>query len=101
MQFAGLMEERNKPEEALGLSEQAIKIYEAIAPGDALAAAPPHVFHAHALAMLGHSREAFTEYQAALPVLVNAWGLTSLAMRSDTVLIDRASACRSSTGPSN
>ena len=74
MHFARLLVDRGKPEEALALAEQSIKIWTATSPATSPTTAQAHAVHAYALAHLGRSRESADELAAAVPLLVDARG---------------------------
>jgi hypothetical protein len=74
MHFARLLVERGKPDEAVALSEQSIKIWAATSPAGSPTTAQAHAVHAYALAHLGRSRESADELAAAVPVLLSARG---------------------------
>jgi tetratricopeptide (TPR) repeat protein len=73
MYLARLLVDSGKPDEALALSEQSLKILTATLPA-AAPTAQAHAIHAYALAHLGRSRESAEELAAAVPVLLNARG---------------------------
>jgi tetratricopeptide (TPR) repeat protein len=74
MHFARLLVDRGKPDEALELSDQSLKIWTATSPASTPSTAQAHAIHAYALAHLGRSRESADELTAAVPVLLQARG---------------------------
>jgi serine/threonine-protein kinase len=74
MHFARLLVDRGKPDEALVLSDQSLKIWTATSPASTPSTAQAHAIHAYALAHLGRSRESADELTAAVPVLLQARG---------------------------
>jgi tetratricopeptide (TPR) repeat protein len=74
MHFARLLVDRGKPDEALALSNQSIKIWTATSPAASPSTAQAHAIHAYALSHLGKPREAADELDAALPILQQARG---------------------------
>jgi tetratricopeptide (TPR) repeat protein len=79
--LARLLVDRGKPEEALALSEQSLKIWIATSPDSSPSTAQAHAIHAYALAHLGRARESADELSAALPVLQSARGPDDPAVR--------------------
>ena len=53
MHFARLLVDRGKPDEALAMSDQSIKIWTATSPAASPSTAQAHAIHAYALAHLG------------------------------------------------
>jgi len=74
MYLARLVVDRGKPQEALALSEQSLKILTAALPATSPPTAQAHAIHAYALAHLRRSPEAADELAAAVPVLLSARG---------------------------
>jgi serine/threonine protein kinase/Tfp pilus assembly protein PilF len=72
MHFARLLVDRNKPEQALPMSEQSIKIWTESSGDASPRTAQAHAIHAYVLEHLNRNREAAEELDAALPVLVKA-----------------------------
>ena len=81
MHFARLLVERGNAAEALALSDESIKIWAATSPAGSPATAQAHAIHAYALAHLGKPHPAAEEFEAALPVLLKAWGADDPAVR--------------------
>jgi tetratricopeptide (TPR) repeat protein len=81
MHFARLLVDRGKPIEALDTSQQSLKIWTATSSASSPRTAQAHSIHAFALAHLGKPREAAEELDAALPVLVKAWGVDDPIVR--------------------
>jgi hypothetical protein len=81
MHFARLLVDRGKPDEALGLSDQALEIWNATSSASGPRTAQAHAIHAYALAHLGKPSEAATELDAALPVLLKARGVDDPVVR--------------------
>jgi serine/threonine-protein kinase len=81
MHFARLLVERGNAAEALALSDESIKIWAATSPAGNPATAQAHAIHAYALAHLGKPHPAAEEFEAALPVLLKAWGADDPAVR--------------------
>jgi tetratricopeptide (TPR) repeat protein len=81
MHFARLLVDRGKAAEALGMSEQSLKIWTATSPASSPSTAQAHAIHAYALAHLGKPREAAEELDAALPMLLKAWGVDDPIVR--------------------
>jgi eukaryotic-like serine/threonine-protein kinase len=100
MQYASLLVDRGNAAEALTMSEQALKIWQASAADSRLNAAPTHVTHAHALEALGRHREAAEELQDALPVLINARGLDDPTVRKGQAWLKSAQASAAQTASS-
>ncbi len=72
MHFARLLVDRGKPEQALAMSEQSLKIW-TVASGEASPrTAQAHAIHAYALEHLNRNREAADELDASVPVLIKA-----------------------------
>jgi tetratricopeptide (TPR) repeat protein len=80
MHFACLLVDRGKSAEALDMSDQSLKIWTATSPASSPRIAQAHAIHAYALAH-GKPREAAQELDAALPVLVKAWGVDDPVVR--------------------
>ena len=74
MHFARLLVDRGKPDEALALSDQSLKIWIATSSPSSPPTAQAHAIHAYALAHLGRPREAAEELEAAMPVLIKSKG---------------------------
>jgi eukaryotic-like serine/threonine-protein kinase len=72
MHFARLLVDRNKPEQALPMSEQSIKIWAESSGVESPRTAQAHAIHAYVLQHLNRQREAAEELDAAVPVLVKA-----------------------------
>ena len=72
MHFARLLVDRNKPEQALPMSEQSIKIWTESSGVESPRTAQAHAIHAYVLEHLNQSHEAAEELDAALPVLIKA-----------------------------
>jgi eukaryotic-like serine/threonine-protein kinase len=81
MHFARLLVDRGKPEEALTLSDQSIKIWAATSPPASPRTAQAHTIHAYALEHLGAAREAAAELEAAIPVLQKSSSADDPALR--------------------
>jgi serine/threonine protein kinase/Tfp pilus assembly protein PilF len=81
MHFARLLVDRGKAAEALGMSEQSLKIWTATSSASSPLTAHAHAIHAYALAHLGKPREAAEELDAALPVLLKAYGVDDPIVR--------------------
>jgi serine/threonine protein kinase/Tfp pilus assembly protein PilF len=75
MHFARLMVDRGNPAEALAMSEQSLKVWNATASPSIVTVAHAHAIHAYALEHLGRSQEAADELDAAIPILVKTWGI--------------------------
>jgi tetratricopeptide (TPR) repeat protein len=74
MHLAWLEVDRGRPAEGLSLSEQSLQVWGATAKSAAASVASAHTIHAYALEHLGRSKEAAEELDAAIPVLIKAWG---------------------------
>jgi eukaryotic-like serine/threonine-protein kinase len=72
MHFARLLVDRGKPEQALAMSEQSVKIWTDTSGEASPRTAQAHAIHAYALEHLNRTREAANELDAAVPVLVKA-----------------------------
>jgi tetratricopeptide (TPR) repeat protein len=72
MHFARLLVDRGKAEQALGMSEQSIKIWTESSGEASPRTAQAHAIHAYVLEHLNRTREAADELDAAVPVLVKA-----------------------------
>jgi serine/threonine protein kinase/Flp pilus assembly protein TadD len=70
MHFARLLVDRGKPEQALPMSEQSIKIWTESSGENNPRTAQAHAIHAYVLEHLNRAREAADELDAAVPVLV-------------------------------
>jgi tetratricopeptide (TPR) repeat protein len=81
MQFARLLVDRGKPDEALALSDQSIKIWIATSSPSSTPTAQAHAIHAYALSHLGRPREAAAELEAALPILIKSQGADDPSVR--------------------
>jgi hypothetical protein len=81
MYLARLLVDSGKSDEALTLSEQALKILTAILPPSSAPAAQGHAIHAYALAHAGRGSEAADELAAAVPALLAARGPDDPAVR--------------------
>jgi len=81
MHFARLLVDRAKVEEALAKSAESLNIWQATAAPSSPSTAQAHAIHAYALAHLGRRREAASELDAALPVLVKARGADDPVVR--------------------
>ena len=81
MHLARLLVDRGKPEEALLLSDQSVKIWAATSPPLSPSTAQAHAIHAYALTHLGKPREAADELNGALPVLLKARGADDPVVR--------------------
>ena len=75
MNFARLLVDRGSPAEALTMSEQSLRIWNATASSSVATAAAAHAIHAYALEHLDRSKEAGEELDAAIPVLIKTWGI--------------------------
>jgi len=80
MHFACLLVDRGKSAEALDMSDQSLEIWTATSPASSPRIAQAHAIHAYALAH-GKPSEAARELDAALPVLVKAWGIDDPVVR--------------------
>jgi len=80
MHFARLLVDRGKSAEALDMSDQSLEIWTATSPASSPRIAQAHAIHAYALAH-GKPSEAARELDAALPVLVKAWGIDDPVVR--------------------
>jgi serine/threonine protein kinase/Tfp pilus assembly protein PilF len=81
MHLARLLVDRGKAAEALGMSEQSLRIWTATSSVSSPSTAHAHAVHAYALAHLGKPREAAEELDVALPVLLKAWGVDDPVVR--------------------
>ena len=72
MHFARLLVDRGKAAQALGMSEQSIKIWTESSGEASPRTAQAHAIHAYVLEHLNRTREAADELDAAVPVLVKA-----------------------------
>jgi hypothetical protein len=81
MHFGRLLVDLGKPDEALAMSDQSIKIWTATSPTASPSTAQAHAIHAYALAHLGKPHEAADELDGALPVLVKARGADDPVVR--------------------
>jgi serine/threonine protein kinase len=72
MHFARLLVDRGKPEQALPMSEQSIKVWTDTSGEASPRTAQAHAIHAYVLEHLHRTREAADELDAAVPVLVKA-----------------------------
>lgn len=72
MHFARLLVDRGKPEQALGMSEQSVKIWTDTSGTTSPRTAQAHAIHAYVLEHLNRMHEAADELDAALPVLIKA-----------------------------
>ena len=75
MHFARVLVDRGKLDEALAMSDQSLKIWNATSTASSPSTAQAHAIHAYALAHLGKPREAAEELDAAVPVLLKARGV--------------------------
>lgn len=78
-QYARLLVDRGRPEDALAMSEQALKVAGESTPSSLVA--QTHTIHAYALEHLGGSQDAANELETALPVLMKARGIDDPAVR--------------------
>jgi eukaryotic-like serine/threonine-protein kinase len=78
--YARLLVDRGRPDDALAMSEQAIKIASGSA-STPFMAARAHAIHAYALEHLGKSRDAAPELEAALPVMIKTLGVDDPSVR--------------------
>jgi serine/threonine protein kinase/Tfp pilus assembly protein PilF len=81
MHFARLLVDRGKPAEAQDMSAQSLKIWTATSSASSPRIAQAHAIHAYALAHLAKAREAAEELDAALPVMLKAWGVDDPVVR--------------------
>jgi eukaryotic-like serine/threonine-protein kinase len=81
MYFARLLVDRGKPDQALTMSEQSLKILAEVLPPSSSPAAQAHAIHGYALARLGKKREAADELDAAIPVLLKSRGVDDPVVR--------------------
>jgi serine/threonine-protein kinase len=80
MHFARLLTDQGKPEEALSMSEQSIKILTASGVSSSFVAGA-HAVHGYALERAGRMNDAAVELEAALPTLVAARGPDDVVVR--------------------
>jgi serine/threonine protein kinase/Tfp pilus assembly protein PilF len=81
MHFARLLVDRNKSAEALGKSEESIKIWAATSSPSSPQLALAHAVHGYALERLGKLPQAAEELDAAVPILVKARGTDDAVVR--------------------
>jgi serine/threonine protein kinase/Tfp pilus assembly protein PilF len=82
MHFARLMVDRGRPEQALGMSEQSIKIWSDTSGATGPRTAQAHAIHAYVLEHMNRMREAADELDAAVPILVKARAPDDPVLRS-------------------
>jgi serine/threonine protein kinase/Tfp pilus assembly protein PilF len=92
MHFARLLVDRGKPEEALALSDQSIRIWTATSPPSSPPTAQAHAIHAYALAHLGKPREAADELDGAVPILIKARGADDPVVRRAQIWLTASAA---------
>jgi hypothetical protein len=81
MLLARLLVDRDKPDEALRLSEESLQIWAATSSPTNSAFAQAHTIHAYALAHVGRSSEATAELTAAVQSLIATRGIDDPVVR--------------------
>ena len=81
MHFARLLVDRGKAEQALGMSEQSIKIWTDTSGESSSRTAQAHAIHAYVLEHLNRTHEAAEELDAAVPVLIKARSIDDPVVR--------------------